>query len=91
MTTNEALRKIAIGLSRESVKVQAENLTELCETAREIAVEALQDESAPVLLAACRDALELLTNPDAEAFDADAVIETLERAIAQAERGEGWN
>jgi hypothetical protein len=45
--------------------------------------------ASPVLLSACRDALALLTNPDAEAFDADAVTATLERAIANAERGEG--
>jgi len=47
--------------------------------------------ASPVLLAACRDALALLANPDADSFMADAVNATLERAIAQAERGEGWN
>ncbi len=44
-------------------------------------------QAGPVLLAACRDALELLQDPDAESFDANRVTATLERAIAQAERG----
>lgn len=44
-------------------------------------------QAGPVLLAACRDALALLTNPDADSFMADAVIETLQRAISNAERG----
>lgn len=45
--------------------------------------------ASPVLLSACRDALALLQDPDAEAFDADAVIVTLQRAISNAERGDG--
>lgn len=40
--------------------------------------------SAPDLLAACHAALSLLTNPDADARDADAVTDKLREAIRNA-------
>lgn len=42
---------------------------------------------APELLAACVAALELLQDPDADAFDADKVEQTLRDVIAKAKGG----
>ncbi len=42
---------------------------------------------APELLAACVAALELLQDPDADAFNADKVEQTLRDAIAKAKGG----
>lgn len=87
MTANQTLEKIALALSPRSIAVQSENLKALCDFTRGIAMDALEADPESALLSACRDALALLANPDAEAFDADAVTATLERAIANAERG----
>ena len=43
--------------------------------------------AAPELLAACVAALELLQDPDADAFDADKVEQTLRDVIAKAKGG----